>query len=159
LDVDAISAALQSAGARTIEVVERPAPPGPVSPRFVKILTEKQRRNVIQISLFKSVADVFEQPVLCDVGFSVVDGIGPRSLGTIRPATIHEVIYEADDEKWDYRLGFYDADGRPVSTRHMKPCAKAEDACPVYRSDEPFTYALETLKGKLPAGGISTCPS
>ena len=47
-------------------------------------------------------------------------------------------------------IGFYDADGKPVSTRHMKPCAKVEDECPVYRSDEPFTYALETLKGKLP---------
>jgi mono/diheme cytochrome c family protein len=34
LDVDAISAVLRSAGAQTIEVVERPAPPGPVSPRF-----------------------------------------------------------------------------------------------------------------------------
>jgi hypothetical protein len=56
-------------------------------------------------------------------------------------------------------IGFYDAAGKLVSTRRMKPCAKAEDACPVYRSDEPFTYALETLKGKLPAGGISTCPS
>jgi uncharacterized protein len=56
-------------------------------------------------------------------------------------------------------IGFYDADGKLVSTRHMKPCAKAEDACPVYRSDEQFTYALETLKGKLPSGGISTCPS
>jgi uncharacterized membrane protein (UPF0127 family) len=56
-------------------------------------------------------------------------------------------------------IGFYDADGKLVSTRHMKPCAKAENACPVYRSDEQFMYALETLKGKLPAGGISTCPS
>lgn len=56
-------------------------------------------------------------------------------------------------------VGFYDADGNLVSTRHMKPCAKAEDACPVYRSDESFMYALETLKGKLPPGGISTCSS
>ena len=84
----------------------------PASPRFIKILTEKQRRNVIQISLFNSVADIFEQPVLCDIGFSVMDGIGPRSLGTIRPVAIHEVLYEADDGKWDYRLRFDDADGK-----------------------------------------------
>ena len=56
-------------------------------------------------------------------------------------------------------IGFYDATGKLVSSRHMKPCAKAEDACPVYRSDEPFRYSLETLKGKLPSGGISACPS
>ena len=55
-------------------------------------------------------------------------------------------------------IGFYDADGKPVSTQRMKPCAKVEDECPVYRSDEPFVYALETLKGKLPSGSLSTCP-
>ena len=56
-------------------------------------------------------------------------------------------------------IGFYDARGKLVSAQHMKPCAKVEDECPVYRSDEPFTYALETMKGKLPGGGISTCTS
>jgi uncharacterized membrane protein (UPF0127 family) len=56
-------------------------------------------------------------------------------------------------------IGFYDGHGNLVSTRHMKPCAKVEDECPVYRSDQPFVYALETLKGKLPSGALSTCPS
>ena len=81
----------------------------PVSPRFIKALTEKQRRNVIRLSLFNSVADIFEQPILRDVGCSVMDGVGPRSLGAIQPAAIHEVIYEADEGKWDYRLRFDDA--------------------------------------------------
>ena len=35
LDVDAITSALRAAGARGIEVVERPAPPGPLSPNFL----------------------------------------------------------------------------------------------------------------------------
>lgn len=35
LDVPAITAVLSGAGARTIEVVEQPAPPGPLSPNFV----------------------------------------------------------------------------------------------------------------------------
>ncbi len=35
LDVPAITAALRDAGARTIEVLERPAPLGPISPRFL----------------------------------------------------------------------------------------------------------------------------
>ncbi len=56
-------------------------------------------------------------------------------------------------------IAFYDANGKLVSARHMKPCAKVEDQCPVYRSEEQFTYALETLKGKLPSGALSTCPS
>jgi len=84
----------------------------PASPRFIKVLTEKQKRNVLNLSLFKSVADVFEQTILCDTGFSVIDGVGPRSTGTIRPTAIHEVIYEADEAKWDYRIGFYDADDK-----------------------------------------------
>jgi len=58
-------------------------------------------------------------------------------------------------------IGFYRADGTLVSTTKMAPCAKAENACPVYRADGPFSYALETLSGKLPAGSLSarSCPS
>ncbi|MEX2100719.1 MAG: DUF192 domain-containing protein [Acidimicrobiia bacterium] len=56
-------------------------------------------------------------------------------------------------------IGFYDAKGRLVSTRHMKPCPDDEAECPTYRSDGPFTYAIETLKGELPSGSISMCPS
>ena len=56
-------------------------------------------------------------------------------------------------------IAFYDADGNLVSTQRMKPCAEVEDECPVYKSDEPFVYALETLKGELPSGSLSTCPS
>lgn len=81
----------------------------PASARFIKVLSEKQKRSVLNLSLFDSVAGVFEQEILRDVGFSVMDGIGPRSVGTIQPAAIHEVVYEEDDGKYDYRLGFYDA--------------------------------------------------
>ena len=84
----------------------------PASPRFIKTLTEKQRRNVFRLSLFNSVEVIFEQMILRDTGCSVMDGTGPRSTGTIRPAAIHEVIYEADEGKWDYRLGFYDSDNK-----------------------------------------------
>lgn len=54
-------------------------------------------------------------------------------------------------------IGFYTADGTPVSRRHMKPCPRAEADCPDYRSSGPFTYALETLGGALPAGALSGC--
>ena len=54
-------------------------------------------------------------------------------------------------------IGFYDASGRLVSDELMRPCAKAEAECPVYRADAPFVYALETLKGKLPSGSLSGC--
>jgi uncharacterized membrane protein (UPF0127 family) len=54
-------------------------------------------------------------------------------------------------------IGFYDGTGRLVSDEHMLPCPKAEDECPVYRADGRFSYALETVKGKLPAGSLSGC--
>ena len=54
-------------------------------------------------------------------------------------------------------IGFYAADGSPVSRRHMKPCPHAEADCPDYHSSGPFSYALETLRGKLPSGALSGC--
>jgi uncharacterized membrane protein (UPF0127 family) len=57
----------------------------------------------------------------------------------------------------DLDIGFYASDGSRNSARLMKPCPKAEAACPVYRSDGPFVYALETLRGQLPGGGVAAC--
>jgi uncharacterized membrane protein (UPF0127 family) len=54
-------------------------------------------------------------------------------------------------------IGFYAADGTPVSRRHMKPCAHAEAECPVYEAGARFVYALETLGGRLPSGALSGC--
>ena len=54
-------------------------------------------------------------------------------------------------------IGFYAADGAPVSRRHMKPCPHAEAECPVYDAGAQFVYALETLGGKLPQGALSGC--
>jgi uncharacterized membrane protein (UPF0127 family) len=54
-------------------------------------------------------------------------------------------------------IGFYSADGTRTSARHMLPCPKAENQCPVYRAGEPFQFALETLGGKLPRGDLAGC--
>ena len=54
-------------------------------------------------------------------------------------------------------IGFYAADGTPVSRSHMKPCPRAEADCPDYRSSGPFTYALETLTDEMPSGALSGC--
>jgi uncharacterized membrane protein (UPF0127 family) len=54
-------------------------------------------------------------------------------------------------------IGFFGADGARNSTRLMKPCAKAEAQCPVYRADGPYLYAIETLKGQLPSGPVTAC--
>ena len=54
-------------------------------------------------------------------------------------------------------IGFYRRDGARNSVRHMKPCPKVEAECPLYRASSEFVYALETLKGKLPAGAVAGC--
>jgi len=72
-------------------------------------LSEEQKLRVLNTSLFESVADIFEQPIQHSPGFHVEDGVGPRSVGTIRPKTIHKVFYEqGEDNAWNYRLAFYD---------------------------------------------------
>ncbi len=54
-------------------------------------------------------------------------------------------------------IGFFANDGKRTSTRLMKPCPRAEKQCPVYRADGPYVYAIETLKGQLPAGPVTAC--
>jgi uncharacterized membrane protein (UPF0127 family) len=56
-------------------------------------------------------------------------------------------------------IGFYDRAGRPVSRLRMEPCDRAEAECPVYVSDEPFLYALETEAGALASGSLGACPA
>jgi hypothetical protein len=93
----------------------RPQPPhmedvfyDPGSPRLVR--TVQSREEVLAWSLFESVEDIFEQPVLAGPGRYVLDCQGPRSLGTIQPAEVTEVIYAPGEEEgaWDYRLSFLD---------------------------------------------------
>jgi hypothetical protein len=84
----------------------------PASVRFVRVV--HSREEILNWSLFPSVAAVFGQPVLTNPGFYVMDCQGERSLGTIRPKAIHEVIYAPSDETdaWDYRLIFEDGAGQ-----------------------------------------------
>jgi len=84
----------------------------PDSPRLIRVI--HSREQILSWSLFESVEAVFGQSVLSGPGFFVLDCQGERSLGTIQPKVIHEVIYEASDETdaWDYRIKFQDATGQ-----------------------------------------------
>jgi hypothetical protein len=57
----------------------------PMSVQFIESKTEAQRREVLERSLFESVSGIFEQPIQTDPGHFIMDGRGPRSLGTIQP--------------------------------------------------------------------------
>ncbi|HLF89799.1 MAG TPA: hypothetical protein VI451_12685 [Anaerolineales bacterium] len=79
------------------------------SPRFIR--PAKDPKNLLERTLSPDVCGIFEQPIHTDFGFYVMDGQGPRSLGTIRPDAITKVGYEPDPNggTWDYRLTFTDA--------------------------------------------------
>lgn len=81
----------------------------PESIKFVRQV--KDREDLLRKSLYQSVNDVFEQEIRSDFGFYVRDCQGPRSIGTILPAHISQVLYAPENEKsaWDYRILFYDS--------------------------------------------------
>ena len=83
----------------------------PDSVRFIERQPEERWHRMLGATLSKSVNAIFEQPILTDPGHYVMDGRGPRSLGTVRPRQITQVIYERSlENKWQYRLRFEDGD-------------------------------------------------
>lgn len=81
------------------------------SPRFLR--KAKNPRHLLDQTLSPDLATLFEQPIHHDLGFYVMTGNGPRSIGTIRPTSILKVGYEPDPRTgtWDYRLTFTDLRG------------------------------------------------
>lgn len=79
----------------------------PSTLKFVSVLPENKRREILTWSHFQCVADVFDQPI--QESNHVMQGTGTRSIGTIAPKTIHQVVYEQSPEgAFGFRLGFYD---------------------------------------------------
>lgn len=95
----------------------RPTPKPPHTEDYIfnpntitHLRSEQDRRSVLSWSMFNSVEEIFEQPVRHEPGYYVLECQGARSLGTVKPANIHEVRYaKSDDGAWDYRLVFDDA--------------------------------------------------
>ena len=83
----------------------------PASVKFVERQPVERWHKMLTATLSCSVGAIFEQPILTDPGFYVMDGQGPRSLGTIRPSRIIKAVYEQAEDKWKYRLGFEDGSG------------------------------------------------
>ena len=83
----------------------------PASLRFVRQV--KDRKAVLDWSLYETVEAIFEQPIHSESGFYVMECQGPRSLGTIQSKTVVKILYEQDIRgAWDYRLHFYDGNDK-----------------------------------------------
>jgi Dual OB-containing domain len=77
--------------------------------RLVDKLDEPQKQKILEQTVFESVKDIFTTPIHSDLGFYVIDGAGDRSMGTIQPRWIKQVIHElSPDGQWKYRLVFRD---------------------------------------------------
>jgi len=56
-------------------------------------------------------------------------------------------------------VGWYSRTGEPVDRAEMEPCPEGGRDCPLYSATGPYRFALETLRGELPSGALSGCPS
>ncbi len=84
----------------------------PASVRLIERQPEDRWHKMLQATVSPGVAAIFEQPILTDLGYYIMDGQGPRSLGTIKPVRITQVIHELSlENKWQYRLRFEDGAG------------------------------------------------
>jgi hypothetical protein len=76
-------------------------------------LPDKKKLNLLERTVSDSVTGIFGAEIHDDLGFYVKAGEGERSLGTVRPAEITDLIYEAKPgDKWDYRIVFKDQAGQ-----------------------------------------------
>jgi hypothetical protein len=72
-------------------------------------LPEEKKLNLLERTASHSVASIFGAEIQDDHGFYVKAGEGERSLGTVRPAEITDLIYETKPgDKRDYRIVFKD---------------------------------------------------
>ena len=86
---------------------------------FVRQAGPREFGDTLLLGLAPNVAAIFEQPVQQDHGFFVAEGVGPRSVGTVRPRAIVKVIYgpSRQGEAFDYRMQFYDEAGQFYSLK------------------------------------------
>lgn len=73
-----------------------------------------ERRPFLQCSLAPTAAAIFEQPIHAGEGFYVLDGAGPRSLGTIQPGGPLQITFQAESPgTLKPRIAFTDGAGTP----------------------------------------------
>jgi uncharacterized membrane protein (UPF0127 family) len=101
----------------------------------------------------------------------VADEVGERATGLMRRHDLGpyggmlfvferavQGTFTMSDVPVSLDIGWYDAAGRPVDRLVMRPCPdRSVSECPSYRSNGPYSYAVETLEGELPAGALGGC--
>lgn len=84
----------------------------PWTMQFVRQLSRSEAAALLQGILDPSVADIFGASVHHDEGWYVMHGEGARSLGTITPSKVNDVlVFAEDDGRIRVRIAFEDAAG------------------------------------------------
>jgi hypothetical protein len=79
------------------------------------MLPENERRKFLDPLLDPAVKNIFGAEIHHEHGFSIQEGQGTRSLGTIKVSRINQVRYEEYESGWNYRISFADAAGDAYS--------------------------------------------
>jgi len=81
----------------------------PTSLRLLGTLHENARRGYLTHLAFPGIQAIYETPILTGPGYYVMDGQGPRSLGTIRPGQVICATYQLKaDGSSQARIHFLD---------------------------------------------------
>jgi hypothetical protein len=74
-------------------------------------LSMPQQQELLAAVVDPAVAAIFGAPIQTDAGWYVEAGQGTRSLGTVQPRAVEQVIYQQHDDRWEYTLVFIDQAG------------------------------------------------
>ena len=98
-----------------------------------------------------SVDSIFGTAIYHDRGWYVMSGAGNRSLGTISPSCVHEVLYRLmETARWDYRLEFTDQMGQSyrlavtdLAFRNFLDHLRVRERMPSHQAAEYVTPTLQ----------------
>ncbi|HVA90880.1 MAG TPA: hypothetical protein VNL71_13675 [Chloroflexota bacterium] len=141
----------------------------PNSVRLLRRLPEARWHDVLMATMSPTVEALFGQPILSGPGHYVWRGQGERSIGTVVPQFVREVIYrQRDDGTWDYRLGFEDGKGTPYRLAitdlawrkvcdHLRANGRASQDIS-HRSADSLRRRTVFLRIGLARGGLDSFP-
>jgi len=79
------------------------------------LLTPDESKSLLDKLVDSDIQSIFGAEIRHGPGTYIMHGTGSRSLGTIRPSAVQDVLYEYrwSEDRWDFRLAFTDQAGNP----------------------------------------------
>ena len=100
---------------------------------------------------------IADEPAERERGLMEVRSLGPYDGMLFVSATDSSAAFVMRNTRVPLDIAWFDERGRRGREASMEPCPDAVDDCPVYPAGAPWRFALETLRGELPAGDLAPC--